>query len=107
MLSKIKNKAKSIFKKKFDIKRSKSFDLDTHLEELYFYKDFENDSFCLYKKENYSIIVNKSEQTFSITAYRGIVLSKLNFIPDSSMVLAMVVKLTLKQFETAAEEKTN
>lgn len=107
MLSKIKNKAKSIFKKKFDIKRSKSFDLDTHLEELYFYKDYENASFCIYKKDNYSILVNKREQTFSIKAYGGINLSSLNFIPDSPMVLGMIVKLTLRKFETAAEENKN
>lgn len=107
MLSKLKNKAKSIFKKKFDIKRSKNFDLDTHLEELYFYKDFENDTFCFYKKDNYSILINKSEQTFSITVYGTIALSKLNFIPNSSMVLGMIVKLTLRKFETAAEEKMN
>lgn len=108
MLLKIKQKIKSTFKKKFDIKRSKSFDLDFHLEELEFYKDFETDSFCIYRKEFYSVFVNKKEETFSISAYGGNPISKLNFIPDSSMVLAMVVKLTLKKFETAAEEnRTN
>jgi hypothetical protein len=106
MLSKLKNKMKSIFKKKFDIKRSKSFDIDAHLEELEFYKDFENDSFCYYVKECYSLCLNKNMKTFYISN-NGIILSKLNFIPSSSMVLSMVVKLTLKQFETAAEEKQN
>lgn len=36
MLLKIKHKIKSIFKRMFDVKRSKSFDLDSHLEELDF-----------------------------------------------------------------------
>lgn len=106
MLSKLRNKVKSTFKKKFDIKRSKSFDLDLHLEELEFYKDFETDLYCIYKKDLYSIFVNKEEETFSLSI-NEVTLSKLNFIPDSSMVLAMVVKLTLKKFETAAERKTN
>ena len=106
MLSKLKNKTKSIFKKKFDIKRSKSFDLESHLEELEFYKDYETDSFCIYRKDFYMIFINKKEETFSISAYGGNPLSKLNFIPDSSMVLAMVIKLTLNKFETAAEENS-
>lgn len=107
MLLKIKHKIKSIFKRMFDVKRSKSFDLDSHLEELDFYKDFENDSFCYYIKGDYSIWLNKDLESFHISN-NGIILSKLNFIPDSSMVLAMAVKLTLKKFETAAEEnRTN
>ena len=108
MLSEIKNKVKSTFKKKFDIKRSKSFDLDSHLEELEFYKDYETDYFCIYRKDFYIISINKTEETFSISAYGRNPISKLNFIPDSSMVLAMVIKLTLKKFETtAAEKRTN
>lgn len=102
MLSEIKNKLKSTFKKKFDIKRSKSFDLDSHLEELDFYKDFENDFFCNYKKDDFYVYVNKKQNTFSVLRLNN-TLSKLNFIPDSSMVLAMVVKLTLRKFETAAQ----
>lgn len=102
MLSKLKNKVKLTFKKKFDIKRSKSFDLDSHLEELEFYKDFENDFFCNYKKDDFYIYVNKKQNTFSVLRLNN-TLSKLNFIPDSSMVLAMIIKLTLKKFETAAK----
>jgi len=104
MILKLKNKAKSILKKKFDVKRSKSFDLDSHLEDLEFYKDFENDFFCNYKKDDFYVYVNKKENTFSVLRLNN-TLSKINFIPDSSMVLAMIVKLTLKKFETAAEEK--
>lgn len=106
MLSKIKSKIKSTFKKKFDIKRSKSFDLDSHLEELEFYKYFENDFLCSYKKDDFYVYVNKKENTFSVLRLNN-TLSKINFIPDSSMVLAMIVKLTLKKFETAVEEKNN
>ena len=105
MLSEIKNKVKSTFKKKFDIKRSKSFDLDSHLEELDFYKDYETDSFCIYRKDFYMIFINKKADTFSVSAYGGNPLSKLNFIPDSSMVLAMIVKLTLNKFETTAKQE--
>lgn len=90
----------------FDVKRSKSFDLDSHLEEIGFYKDFENSFLSIYNRDCYYIYVNKKESTFSILSLEK-PLSKLNFIPDSSMVLAMIVKLTLKQFETAAEEKSN
>jgi len=104
MLSEIKNKVKSTFKKKFDIKRSKSFDLDSHLEELEFYKDFENDFFCNYKKDDFYVYVNKKENTFSVLRLNN-TLSKLNFIPDSSMVLAMIVKLTLRKFETTAKQE--
>ena len=105
MLLKIKHKIKSIFKRMFDVKRSKSFDLDSHLEELDFYKDFENDSFCYYIKGDYLIFINKKADTFSVSAYGGNPLSKLNFIPDSSMVLAMIVKLTLNKFETTAKQE--
>jgi len=100
----MKQKIKSTFKKKFDIKRSKSFDLDSHLEELEFYKDFETDLYCIYRKDSYTVFVNKEKETFSVCAYE-VTLSKLNFIPDSSMVLAMVIKLTLIKFETTAKQE--
>jgi hypothetical protein len=77
------------------------------LEELDFFKDYETNDFCIYRKDFYMIFVNKKEETFSISAYGGNPLSKLNFIPNSSMVLAMIVKLTLIKFETSVEEKKN
>lgn len=98
MLLKIKHKTKSIFKRLFDVKRSKSFDLDAHLESLLFFKSFENDKFCVYEKGNLSIAINKESGKIRVIE-DALTLSELNFIPESAIVLDMLVKLTLKNLK--------
>ncbi len=95
MIIKIKQKVKTFFKKLFDVKRSKSFDLDAHLEYLGFYKSFENSSFCTYQNGDFYISVNKRTESIKLIQINK-TLSKLNFIPESAIVLDVFVKLSLR-----------
>lgn len=91
-----KKKFKYLFKKTFDVKRSKSFDFDTHLGYLGFYKSFENSSFCTYDKDDFYISVNKINESIKLIHVNN-TLSKLNFVPDSAIVLDIFIKLSLKK----------
>ncbi len=98
MILKIKQKLKNLLKKVLDVKRSKSFDFDAHLEYLGFYKSFENSSFCTYQNEDFYISVNKRIKSIKLIQINK-TLSKLNFVPNSAIVLDIFVKLSLKELE--------
>ncbi len=95
MIIKIKQKVKYFFKKLLDVKRSKSFDLDVHLEYSGFYKSFEGSSFCTYQNGDFYVSVNKRTETIKLIQINK-TLSKLNFVPESAIVLDVFLKLSLR-----------
>jgi hypothetical protein len=80
--------------KNADLKHGNNFDLDRHLAAYNFVVYSDKNNIKIYTNNRVSILINNDKKTFQIINKTELI-NKLNFIPNSPLILDIIITMTL------------